>query len=40
MDTIGICPECKEWTEVQDSCCGHGAIVEGDLIKSLEGDEK
>ena len=32
-DEIGMCPKCKEYTTAVESCCGQGAIVEGDLIK-------
>lgn len=39
-ERIGICPECKEWTTVKDSCCGHGAYVEGSLETEEETDEE
>lgn len=28
-ETLGMCPECKEWTSVPDSCCGAGAWIDG-----------
>ena len=28
----GVCPKCHEHTEAGSSCCGRGAIVEGELI--------
>lgn len=31
-ETSGICPDCKEWTDAGDSCCGAGAYVEGGVV--------
>lgn len=31
-DTDGPCPRCKEWTVAEESCCGMGAIVQGDVL--------
>jgi hypothetical protein len=28
-DIIGICPECKEWTGLSETCCGAGVYAEG-----------
>lgn len=27
----GMCPKCKEWTTVEESCCGYGAEVDGEI---------
>lgn len=29
MEKIGICRDCKEWTELNDSCCGAPVYIEG-----------
>lgn len=45
-DLDGICVKCGEHTTAGDSCCGFGAIVEGDVIgddraqEMLEQDEE
>ena len=39
IETEGICPQCGEWTEAQESCCGRGAIVEGSLLGEDEARE-
>jgi hypothetical protein len=28
----GVCPSCHEHTTAGDSCCGRGAVVDGDLV--------
>lgn len=35
-EKTGMCPQCKEWTEVGDSCCGKGAWFEGSLVLDEE----
>jgi hypothetical protein len=32
----GICLECKEWTDPEESCCGAGVVVEGSIIFESE----
>lgn len=39
MNTEGICTECKEWTDVTDSCCGALVYVDGGLIDPLDLEE-
>lgn len=29
-DELFICPECKEWTSTEESCCGVGPAMEPD----------
>lgn len=29
--TEGICIECKEWTSLEESCCGSGVVIEGSV---------
>jgi hypothetical protein len=30
-ERIGMCMDCKEWTDVDDSCCGAGVLFEGSV---------
>lgn len=29
MSKTGVCTQCGEWTELNDSCCGDGVWIEG-----------
>ena len=33
---IGICPECKEWTDTEDPCCGVQPITDGRDYDDIE----
>ncbi len=35
----GICVICGEWTEVGRSCCGHGVVFDGGVVKDEEGED-
>lgn len=34
----GMCPKCYEYTTLGESCCGHGAIIEGALCSDDEAE--
>lgn len=38
-ERVGICSECKEWTDVDDPCCGAAVYYEGDMYSPGDEDE-
>lgn len=40
MERTGLCTKCKEWTDVDDSCCGEGAWFEGEIVFGEKNDGK
>ncbi len=35
-DIDGICPDCKEWTNLSQTCCGAGVYAEGSFHSEPE----
>lgn len=32
-DIIGMCTVCKEWTDVNEPCCGAGVMINGNIYE-------
>lgn len=40
MNKIGLCSKCKEWTDIDDPCCGAPVWYEGDLVVDTDEDDE
>ena len=38
-ERVGMCSECKEWTDVDDPCCGAAVYYEGAMCSPEDEDE-
>jgi hypothetical protein len=39
-ERVGICGDCKEWTSVEDACCGSPVYVDGGWVSPEEDEEE